>query len=262
MGEGGCGHGGDLPVVGGASIVRIPAPVAGERYRRAMDLELTERVVLVVGGTGLIGSAVVERLRAEGATVVAASRHVADGLVLDARDDASVRDGVAHLLTDHGRLDALVVAAAPAAQTLDPARNSDPAQVLEAFDAKALAFLRVANAVLPAMVDAGYGRVVGVSGQNAFMTGNITGSVLNAALVITAKNLADQVAGTGVTVNTVNPGTVSAEPRREVPAGAGGQCSPTEVADLIAFLVSPRSSGVSGEAIAVGHRLRGASRLQ
>ncbi|WP_344649457.1 NAD-dependent epimerase/dehydratase family protein, partial [Cryptosporangium japonicum] len=39
-----------------------------------MDLELHGRVALVVGGTGLIGAAVVERLRAEGATAIAAAR--------------------------------------------------------------------------------------------------------------------------------------------------------------------------------------------
>jgi hypothetical protein len=50
---------------------------------------------------------------------------------------------------------------------------------------------------------AGYGRIVGVSGQNAFLTGNVTGSVRNAVLIIAAKNLADRVAGSGVTVNTV-----------------------------------------------------------
>jgi NAD(P)-dependent dehydrogenase (short-subunit alcohol dehydrogenase family) len=226
-----------------------------------MDLELNGRVVLAVGGTGTIGSAVTSRLREEGATAVVASRHAEDGVVLDARDDESVRAGVSRVLAEHGRLDALVVAAAPAAQTLDPARSSDPAQVLEAFDAKALAFLRVARAVLPGMVDAGYGRIVGVSGQNAFMTGNITGTVRNAALVITAKNLADQVAGSGVTVNTVNPGTVSAAPDPDIPRGTGGGCTPTEVADVIAFLVSPRSSGISGEAIAIGHRMRGLSGL-
>ncbi|GAA3753863.1 SDR family oxidoreductase [Microbacterium kribbense] len=218
-------------------------------------------MVLVVGGTGLIGSATVERLRAEGATVVPASRHVSEGIVMDARDDASVHGGVARVLAEHGRLDAVVVAAAPSARTLDPERNSDPAQVRDAFDAKALAFLRVAGAVLPGMRAAGFGRIVGVSGQNAFSTGNITGSVRNAALVIIAKNLADEVAGSGVTVNTVNPGIVTPAPDPQVAIGKSGQSTPFEVADVITFLASPRSSGVSGEAIAVGHRMRGFSGL-
>ena len=138
----------------------------------------------------------------------------------------------------HGRLDGLVVAAAPSAQTLDASRNSDPVQVLDAVDAKAMTFLRLANAVVPIMTESNYGRIVGVSGQNAYLTGNVTGAVRNAAMIITAKNLADELAGSGVTVNTVNPGTVSANPSVAVEPGRGGESSPDEIADLVAFLVS------------------------
>ena len=202
-----------------------------------MDLELRGRVVLVVGGTGLIGRAVVERLRAEGATAVVAARGVENGVEnavenavrdavrLDARDPESVRTGFDRVRSQHGRLDGLVVTAAPSAQTLDASRNADPEQALEAFDAKAMVFLRLANAVLPAMT--------------------------------AAKNLADAVAGTGVTVNTVSPGTVSETPATEVAPGRGGESSPRQIADLVAFLVSPLAAAVSGESIAVGHRVRG-----
>ena len=226
-----------------------------------MDLGLRGRVALVVGGTGLIGRAVVERLRAEGATAIAASRHVEDGIVIDAHDPASVTAALEHVVEQHGRLDALVVAAAPSAQTLDASRQADPDQVLTAIDAKAMSFLRVANAALPIMTRAGYGRIVGVSGQNAFLTGNVTGSVRNAALIIAAKNLADSVAGSGVTVNTVSPGAVVASPSSEVEPGRGGESSPEQIADLIAFLVSPRAGAVSGESIAIGHRVRGVTLL-
>jgi NAD(P)-dependent dehydrogenase (short-subunit alcohol dehydrogenase family) len=221
-----------------------------------MDLQLQDRVVLVVGGTGFIGKAVVARARAEGATVVVASRHAGSGIVMDARDDDSVAAAVAGIVRQYGRLDAVVVAAAPSAQTLDPQRNGDPAQVADAFDAKALAFLRVANAVIPIMREAGYGRIVGVSGQNAFITGNITGSIRNAALIIAAKNLADELADTGVTVTTVSPGIVSETPSTTVAQAKGGESSPTQIADLIAFLISPIAA-ISGESIAVGHRVRG-----
>lgn len=222
-----------------------------------MDLQLAARVVLVIGGTGLIGRSVVQRLGAEGATVVSASRSGTGGLAMDIRDGASVAAGVSTVLAEHGRLDGLVVAAAPSAQTLDPARNSDPAQVLEAIDAKALGFLRVANAALEVMSTAGFGRVVGVSGQNALLTGNVTGSVRNAALIIAAKNLADSVAGTGITVNTVSPGVVSEERSAAMGAGAAGQARPSDIADLVAYLVSPLAAAISGESIAVGHRARG-----
>jgi NAD(P)-dependent dehydrogenase (short-subunit alcohol dehydrogenase family) len=221
-----------------------------------MDLLLRDRVVLVVGGEGFIGSAIVDRLRDEGATVVAASRSVADGVIIDASDQESVDAGIARVVSEHGRLDAVVVTAAPAAHTLDPARNSDPAQVAEAIDGKALTFLRIANAALPVMRAAGFGRIVGISGQNAFLTGNITGAVRNAALNIIAKGLADEYADSGVTVNTVNPALVTEEPRHRVESARGGDSSPSQIADLVAFLVSPLSA-LSGEVIAVGHRVRG-----
>ena len=222
-----------------------------------MDLGLRGHVALVVGGTGLIGRAIVERLRTEGVTAVAASRHAVDGITLDAQDSASVTAALEHMVEQHGRLDVLVVAAAPSAQTLDPSRHADPDQVLTAVDGKAMSFLRVANAALPIMARAGYGRIVGVSGQNAFVTGNVAGSVRNAALIIAAKNLADSVAGSGVTVNTISPGTVVASPSSDVALGSGGESSPEQIADLVAFLVSPRSGAVSGESIAIGHRVRG-----
>jgi NAD(P)-dependent dehydrogenase (short-subunit alcohol dehydrogenase family) len=223
-----------------------------------MDLQLDSRVILVAGGNGYIGRAVVDRLRSEGATAIVASRTSEEGVRIDGRDADSVRKGLASVLAEHGRLDGLVVTAAPSARTLDPSRNSAPDQVLDAFDAKSLTFLRLASEALPIMRDAGFGRVVGVSGQNAWVTGSITGSVRNAALNIAAKNLADDYAGTGVTVNTVNPGVVADEPETAVERGVPGQSSPQEIADLIAFLLSPLSS-TSGESIAVGHRVRGAN---
>lgn len=226
-----------------------------------MDLQLTDRTILVAGGHGYIGQAVVQRLRAEGAIVVPASRHAPDGLVLDATDDDSVRTAIESILAEHGRIDGLVVAAAPSARTLDSSKNNDPRQVAQAFEGKVLTFLRLANAVLPVMHNAGFGRIVAVSGQNAFKTGNLTGSVRNAALVIAAKNLADEAAGSGVTVNVVSPGIVSDDPHAEVKRGDSGETSPLEIADLIAFLLSPLARAISGESIAVGHRLRGASGL-
>jgi NAD(P)-dependent dehydrogenase (short-subunit alcohol dehydrogenase family) len=222
-----------------------------------MDLQLTDRVILVVGGTGLIGSAIAQHARDEGATVVVASRSGEGGLTMDASDDASVDAAVAAVLHQHGRLDGVVISAAPSARTLDPARNGDPAQVDQAFEGKTLTFLRVANAVIPTMRAAGFGRIVGISGQNAFITGNIAGSIRNAALIIAAKNLADELAGTGVTVTTVSPGIVSDHPATAVDAGKGGESSPGQIADLVTFLLSPLAA-VSGESIAVGHRVRGA----
>lgn len=221
-----------------------------------MDLQLTDRVVLVVGGTGLIGSAVADALRAEGAVPVLAARGDDTDIVLDATDDASVAAGVAAVLAQHGRIDGLVVTAAPAAQTLDPARANEPSQVAEQMERKGMAFLRVANAVLPSMREAGAGRIVGVAGQLARMSGSITAAVRNASLIIAAKALADETAGTGITVNVVNPGAVVPEPGSDIRPAAPGDSTPAQVASLIVYLLSPVHA-VSGESIAVGHSLRG-----
>lgn len=225
-----------------------------------MDLQLTDHIILVVGGTGLIGAAVAEVARAEGATVVTAARGEGADLRLDGADHASVERGIARVLEQHGRIDGLVVAAAPPAQTLDPARASDPEQVSQAVDDKAMTFLRIANAVIPHMRQAGSGRIVGLSGQNALMTGNITGAVRNAALIIAAESLADELAGTGVNVNVVNPGPVTASATSEVAPGKPGESTPQQVADLVVMLLSPRLA-VSSESIASGHRFRGAVAL-
>jgi NAD(P)-dependent dehydrogenase (short-subunit alcohol dehydrogenase family) len=232
-----------------------------------MDLQLDKRVVLVVGGTGTIGSVIVDRLATEGATVVSASRsgkssgaQNVTAITLDASDDASVVAGIQDVIDRHGRLDALVVTAAPAAQTLDPARKSDPDQVAEAMAAKSLVFLRLANAATPFMRDAGFGRIIAINGQNAFFTGNITNAVRNAALIVMAKNLADELAGTGVLVNTVNPGLVTETPSAEVALARGGDSTPQQIADLVAFLASPLAA-TSGESIAIGHRALGTTVL-
>lgn len=221
-----------------------------------MDLRLNRHIALVVGGAGYIGAAVTARLREEGATVIVASRQTDEGVRLDGHDTASVHEAVEHVIAEHGRVDVLVVTAAPSAQTLDPARNSDPEQVADAFDGKALVFLRIANEVIAHMRQAGYGRVVAISGQNGLITGSIAGSVRNAATVVIAKNLADGLAGTGVSVNTVNPATVTDDPAPDVEPGRGGESSPQQIADLVAFLASPISV-LSGESISIGHRVRG-----
>jgi NAD(P)-dependent dehydrogenase (short-subunit alcohol dehydrogenase family) len=222
-----------------------------------MDLQLTDRVALVVGGKGYIGAAVADRLRAEGATVVVASRSAGgDGVAIDTASQESVDAGIASVVERHGHIDVLVVTAAPSAGTLDPAKKSDPDQVASAIDGKALGFLRVANAVLPGQRAAGFGRIVVVSGQNAYISGNITASLRNTAVSVIAKNLADEFAGAGVTVNVVNPGTVTDEPGAAVQRGAGGESSPQQIADLIAFLSSPLSV-VSGESISIAHRVLG-----
>jgi len=234
-----------------------------------MDLGLTGVVALVVGGTGVIGTAVARSLVAEGAVVVLAARNdeklkqvsaevgAAGWVTVDTRDGSSVDLMVARVIAGHGPIGVLVNTAAPSALTLDSSRDRDPLQVLDAIDGKALGYLRVASAVLPGMQAAGFGRIITVSGQNALITGSITGSVRNAATIVVSKNLADALAGSGVTANVVNPGLVTENPSSDVALAKGGDSTPEQVAGLITYLASRLGAAISGESIAVGHRVRG-----
>ncbi|MFC4068843.1 SDR family NAD(P)-dependent oxidoreductase [Actinoplanes subglobosus] len=235
-----------------------------------MDLGLAGRTALIVGGSGLIGRAVAAALIREKVRVVLAARS-ADRLdlaagefggqtgtvVVDTRDTASVAAAVERVIADEGAIDILVNAAAPPANTLDPAKDQDPDQVRDAFDAKTVGYLRVVDAVLPHMRRAGFGRIVNISGQNAFLSRSVTGSIRNAAVIVGSKALADSVAGTGVTVNVVNPGLVTATPNPVPQAAAPGDSTPEQVAALVTFLASAQAAAISGESIAVGHRVLG-----
>jgi NAD(P)-dependent dehydrogenase (short-subunit alcohol dehydrogenase family) len=224
-----------------------------------MDLGITDRVALVVGGTGYLGRHIATTLAAEGAVVVTAGRSGGD-VTIDGQDEASVVAGVDEVIAGHGRIDILVVTAAPAAQTLDPADAFSPAAVAAAVDAKSLVFLRLANAVLPHMRARGSGRIIGIAGQLARSSTSVVASVRNAALILAAKALADSVAGTGVTVNVVNPGNVF-DDEHPVPAIGPGPSTPEQIAALVAYLSSEPAAAVSGASIATGHTFRGVSAL-
>jgi NAD(P)-dependent dehydrogenase (short-subunit alcohol dehydrogenase family) len=147
------------------------------------------------------------------------------------------------------------------------------------IETKVLGYLRCARAVAPAMVAQGWGRIINISGLNARMSGSLVGSVRNVAVAAMTKNLADELGPSGVNVTVVHPGTTVTErtpgmlaaraerdgiPAEEVArrlAGAtsiGRLVTGEEVADVVAFLASPRSVAITGDAIAVGGGSRGA----
>ncbi|WP_127504150.1 SDR family NAD(P)-dependent oxidoreductase [Actinoplanes solisilvae] len=231
-----------------------------------MDLGINGRTALIVGGSGTLGRAVAAALLAEGVHVVLAARdrgrleeaaRSLDGavtlLTVDTTDEATIRAAVEQA----GPVDILVNAAAPPAQTLDPARSHEADEVLTAFETKTVGYLRTMNAVLPGMRDRAFGRVVNISGQGANTTVSAAGSVRNQAVITASKVLADAYAGTGVTVNVVNPGTVTADPSPTIAPATAGESTPEQVAALVTFLCSAPAAAISGDSVAVGHRVRG-----
>lgn len=137
-----------------------------------------------------------------------------------------------------------------------------------AIELNFLALLRVTHALLPAMLEAGYGRVVNVTGGSEPRGLNGAGPA-KAAVHAWAKGLSCVVAARGVTVNSVAPGRVDSQQirrmhptgrdreefsARNIPMGRFGDGA--DVARVIAFLAAPDSGYVTGELLHVDGGMR------
>jgi NAD(P)-dependent dehydrogenase (short-subunit alcohol dehydrogenase family) len=174
------------------------------------------KVVLVTGASAGIGRSCADRLAAAGWDVVGASRRGTggtgwSGTVMDVDDDASVRDGVADIVSHYGHIDAAVlsagwgIAGAVEDTTVDEAKAQ--------FETNLWGSVRVAQALLPSMRAQRTGRLVLVSS-----IGGVIGLPFQAfytaskfALEGFGESLAYEVAPFGVTVTLVEPGNVRTE---------------------------------------------------
>ncbi|MDR6200474.1 NAD(P)-dependent dehydrogenase (short-subunit alcohol dehydrogenase family) [Microbacterium sp. SORGH_AS428] len=132
-------------------------------------IDAERRVAVVTGASGGIGQASARALREAGFIVVGTSRNsdsdtAADGgglARLDVADDRSVETLVADVIAQHGRIDVLVNNAG--AGLAGAAEEASIAQVQQTIDINLTGVIRMTNAVLPHMRDAGRGRIVNVS---------------------------------------------------------------------------------------------------
>ncbi len=243
-----------------------------------MDLGLSGKRALVTGGSRGIGKQVARQLAAEGADVAIAARDKAQldaaaaelasasavrvvAVTVDTRVDASVSEMVARVTAELGGLDILVnCAARPGGQ--GPASRFDQVSadyLLEEMNTKVMGYLRCVQAVAPHMIEAGWGRIVNVSGLAARRTGTLVGSARNVAVAALTVNLAAELAPYGIGVNVVHPGPTRTEvttPEREkAQEGSnllGRMVDAEEVAWVVAFLCSPRSVAIDGDTITAG----------
>jgi 3-oxoacyl-[acyl-carrier protein] reductase len=226
------------------------------------DQRFAGRVALVTGGSSGIGASVARRLLAEGARVASVDLHDAapEGVLAltgDVADSGDVEEAVALTTRELGHISVLVCAAGvPGASLPTVAVRDDEWQQVMRVNADGVFYCN--RAVIPDMVEHGYGRIVNVA-SIAGKEGNPMAaaySASKAAVIALTKAIGKDLATTGVIVNCVAPAVIDTpildgvSPDHieymvdRIPMGRMGE--PDEVAALVCWLASDECSFSTG----------------
>ncbi len=255
-----------------------------------MNLDLHGKTALVSGSTAGIGLAIAEQLAAQGArTIVNGRTHervVKAIAALEARVPGATVVGFAADLTTATGVDALVERYAQVDILVNnlgifapqPFEEIDDATWLRFFEANVLSGVRLSRAYLPAMRERNWGRIVFISSESGLQipVEMIHYGVTKTAQIALARGLAESVAGTGITVNSVLPGPTRSEGVADFVASLAEKqgksademernffatarpsslikrfATVDEVANMVAFVCSEAASAVTGAALRV-----------
>jgi len=246
-----------------------------------VDLQLTDKVVVVTGAASGIGQATARLLTEEGAVVVGVDRDpVNTGLgtrgtavQADLTDPATPDRVIAIVLEQHGRIDALVNNAGGLHVRTSFLDITDE-QWLATFDLNFHAARRMSRAAVPAMLAGGGGSLVHISSDSARLPeiGNLDYAAAKLPLLVLSTSLATEFSPRGIRSNVVVPGPTRT-PLYDRPGGFGEQAAqlwgtdkesaitrmvteirplltsrigqPDDIAQVVAYLVSPLSSQVT-----------------
>ena len=229
-----------------------------------MDYELEGRSCLITGASSGIGAGIVRLFSDQGATVTAVARRVdkierLPGVTAVAADVTNSDD--LDRMAAIGSFEILVNCAGGSRPTT-PDSGEDVWE--EAFALNFTGVRRLTTALIPAMRQRKWGRVVNISGSME-PRGLNAAIAAKGALHLWAKGLSCDVAADGVTLNTLQPGRIDSEQIREklhpteqsrrsfiernIPIGYFGE--PADVAHLVGFLASPAARYITGSVIPV-----------
>jgi NAD(P)-dependent dehydrogenase (short-subunit alcohol dehydrogenase family) len=222
-----------------------------------------ERIVLITGAKGGLGTFVTQRFLATGAKVVGASRSIAqedfpaanfDALPVDFTKSADVARAIGSVVDRYRRLDVLVHVLGGFAGGKSVAETDDDTWE-QMRDLNLTAAFYVLRAAIPHLRKSGSGRIVAVgslaavephAGLGAYVT-------FKSALVSLVRTVALENKDAGVTANVVLPGTMDTPVNRKaMPAADFSKwLKPADVADLILWLADERASQITGAAIPI-----------
>ncbi|QYN21720.1 SDR family NAD(P)-dependent oxidoreductase [Amycolatopsis sp. DSM 110486] len=246
-----------------------------------MNIDLSGRTALVTGSTAGIGEAAAAALAAAGADVVVNGRNadrVADVAkhlgVRGIAADVGTAEGVASLVEQLPDVDVLVNNAGVFAPI--PVFEISDEEWLRIYQVNVLSGVRLTRHYAPRMVNRGWGRVIFVSSESAVQppTEMVHYGMTKTAQLALSRGMAQEVAGTGVTVNSVLPGPTLTEGVREFvrslypdldfaeaerrfmaqdrPTSLLGRLiRPEEVANLITYVASDQAAATTGGALRV-----------
>ncbi|MDQ3730076.1 MAG: SDR family oxidoreductase [Actinomycetota bacterium] len=243
-----------------------------------MDLGIEGRIALVMGASQGIGKGIAAALAAEGAKVAMASRSIKrldaaaadiDGETATFEADTADLDRLAALPQEvaerlGGPTEILVTntGGPPSGGALDRAAE----EWEDAYGQLVLAPRALIEVTLPLMRERGWGRIVNVGSSSTIeaIPHLALSNVHRMAAIGYFKTLAREVAGDGVTVNTVATGKIATDrlaklsgsmdaaremASEQVPAGRLG--TPEEYGDLVAFLCSERAGYITGTTVPI-----------